>query len=155
MNSGKLVAIIVASSIVTGFSVASPMTRKLMAMRWSRCVCDGAAAEALAAGPAAHGKRRLALGAVDAVGLQPAATAASRSLSLTRSSSSPCISVSPSAKQAATASTGYSSIIDGARSAGTVTPLSSDERTRRSATSSPPALRGLRMSMSAAHLLQA
>src|SRR5690606_18386146 len=36
MNSGKLVAIMVASSTVTGCSETSPMTRKLMAMRWSR-----------------------------------------------------------------------------------------------------------------------
>lgn len=33
MNSGKLVTIILASSTVTGFSEASPMIRKLMAMR--------------------------------------------------------------------------------------------------------------------------
>ena len=43
------------------------------------------------------------------------AVAASRSDSLTRSSLSPRITVVPSAKAAATASTGYSSIIDGAR----------------------------------------
>ena len=35
---GKLVAIIAASSTAIGFSDASPMTRKLMAMRWSRWV---------------------------------------------------------------------------------------------------------------------
>ena len=69
----------------------------------------------------------------------PRATAASRSLSLTRSSSSPCMTVSPSANAAATASTGYSSIMLGARSDGTIMPVSSECRTRRSATSSPPA----------------
>ena len=56
--------------------------------------------------------------------VRPAAIAAMRSDSLTRSSPMPSISVSPSAKAAATASIGYSSIIDGARAAGTVTPLS-------------------------------
>ena len=45
------------------------------------------------------------------------------------------------AKEAATASTGYSSIIDGARSGGTVTPFSAEARTRRVATASPPSLR--------------
>ena len=52
--------------------------------------------------------------------------AESRSLSFTLSSSSPCITVSPWAKDAATARMGYSSIIDGARAAGTVTPLSAE-----------------------------
>ena len=70
--------------------------------------------------------------------LRPAATAAMRSDSLTRSSPMPSISVSPSAKAAATASTGYSSIIDGARAAGTVTPFSRLALTRTSPTSSPP-----------------
>ncbi|MDT4837889.1 hypothetical protein FQZ97_716320 [compost metagenome] len=57
--------------------------------------------------------------------------------------------VSPSAKEAAIARTGYSSIIEGARSGGTVTPLSLDDFTRKSATSSPPARRGSMISMSA------
>src|SRR5690606_11114256 len=38
MNEGKLVAIMRSSSTVTGLSDAMPMTRKLMAMRWSRWV---------------------------------------------------------------------------------------------------------------------
>src|SRR5690606_19083190 len=38
MNSGKLVAMIPASSTVTGCSDTRPMTRKLMAIRWSRWV---------------------------------------------------------------------------------------------------------------------
>ena len=37
-NVGKLVAIIAVSSTVIGSRLASPMTRKLMAMRWSMCV---------------------------------------------------------------------------------------------------------------------
>ena len=49
--------------------------------------------------------------------------------------------VVPSANAAATARTGYSSIIVGARSGGTSTPRSGRARTRRSATSSPPSLR--------------
>ena len=70
-----------------------------------------------------------------------AAVASSRSDSLTRNSFKPRMRVTPSANDAATARIGYSSIIDGARSAGTSTPLSADARTRRSATSSPPSSR--------------
>ena len=80
--------------------------------------------------------------------------AASRSLSLTRNSSSPCITVLPSAKAAATARMGYSSIMEGARSAGTSTPFSCEWRTIRSPISSPPLMRRLVMSMSRAHLQQ-
>ena len=50
--------------------------------------------------------------------------AARRSLSLTRSSASPCRRVVPLAQDAATARIGYSSIMRGARSAGTSTPAS-------------------------------
>ena len=57
------------------------------------------------------------------------------------------MTVVPSAKLAATASTGYSSIIDGARTAGTSTPRSADARTRMSANASPPSLRTSRVSM--------
>ena len=49
--------------------------------------------------------------------------------------------VSPSAKAAATARIGYSSIIDGARAAGTSTPARREKRARISATSSPPSSR--------------
>ena len=56
--------------------------------------------------------------------------------------------VSPSAKAAATASTGYSSIMDGARFAGTVTPFSLLALTRMSPTRSPPAMRSFSMVMS-------
>ena len=105
-----------------------------MAMRWSRWVATGRRRRPRLAVAAAHdqvvaldldGRRRLASG--------PSATAASRSLSLTRSSCRPRIRVSPLAKAAATASTGYSSIIEGARAAGTSTPFSAEWRTRRSA----------------------
>ena len=51
--------------------------------------------------------------------------------------------VVPSAKEAATARTGYSSIIEAAREAGTRTPLSLLERTVMSPTSSPPSERRL------------
>ncbi len=53
----------------------------------------------------------------------------------------------PVAKEAATARTGYSSIMLGARSAGTSTPSSGPARTSRSATGSPPASRGLSISI--------
>src|SRR6266508_4228349 len=53
------------------------------------------------------------------------------------------------AKLAATARTGYSSIMDGARAAGTSTPRSIEARTRKSATSPPPALRMSSTSISA------
>ena len=53
----------------------------------------------------------------------PAAVAACRSLSFSLSSDNPAMRVSPSAKAATAASTGYSSIMEGARSAGTCTPL--------------------------------
>ena len=60
---------------------------------------DGAAAEPLAARPAAHGRAVLAFACSRRHWPSArSATAASRSDSLTRSSSSPCISVSPSAK---------------------------------------------------------
>src|SRR3954468_20737956 len=80
---------------------------------------------------------------------RPSATAASRSDSLTRNSLSPRITVMPSAKLAATARTGYSSIMDGARAAGTSIPRSADPRIRTSAISSPPSLRTSSASMSA------
>ena len=72
---------------------------------------------------------------------RPAATAASRSLSFTLSSLKPRMRVAPEAKAAATARIGYSSIIEGARAAGTSTPRSVPWRTRKSATSSPPSRR--------------
>ena len=48
---------------------------------------------------------------------------ARRSLSFTRNSARPSIFVSPSAKAAITDRIGYSSIIEGARSGGTVIPF--------------------------------
>ena len=62
--------------------------------------------------------------------------------------------VVPSANEAATARIGYSSIMVGARSGGTSTPLSVDVRTRRSATSSPPSLRRSSTSIVRAHFPQ-
>ena len=58
------------------------------------------------------------------VASSPADTAASRSDSFTRNSDSPFMRVWPLANAAATASTGYSSIMAGARAAGTSTPFS-------------------------------
>ncbi len=58
--------------------------------------------------------------------------------------------VVPSAKAAATASTGYSSIIDGARAGRHLDAAQAAElRTRKSATSSPPSLRTLSRSIAA------
>ena len=57
--------------------------------------------------------------------------------------------VVPSAQAAATARMGYSSIIEGARSAGTSTPFSTPPLTRRSATGSPPSSRSFSKAMSA------
>ncbi len=57
--------------------------------------------------------------------------------------------VVPSAQDAATARMGYSSIMVGARSAGTSTPLSAEPLTRRSATGSPPTSRSFSKAMSA------
>ena len=56
--------------------------------------------------------------------------------------------VSPSAKEASTASTGYSSIMLGARSGGTMTPFNFDARTRMSAIGSPPSVRSFRKTTS-------
>src|ERR1700709_379986 len=78
-----------------------------------------------------------------------AAVASSRSDSLTRNSCKPRMMVVPSAKPAATASTRYSSIIDGARSGGTSTPRSFEARTRNCALSLP---RSPRPAGVAAHL---
>ena len=102
-----------------------------MAMRWSPWVRDEAAAARRGgwrapcrrrSGPPAppRPRRRRRPG--------PAAIRAMRSLSLTRSSPMPRITVAPSAKAAATARIGYSSIIEGARSAGTSTPVSGEWR---------------------------
>ena len=128
------------------------MTRKLIAMRWSRWVATRPPPSARAA----LDEEVVALDLVrDARRRRgPRATAASRSLSLTRSSCRPRMRVVPAAKAAATARIGYSSIIEGARAAGTSTPPSSLARTRRSATSSPPSTRRSRISMSRAHLEQ-
>lgn len=57
--------------------------------------------------------------------------------------------VVPRAQAAATARIGYSSIIDGARSGGTSTPLNPPPLTRRSATGSPPTSRWFSAVMSA------
>ena len=83
-----------------------------------------------------------------------AAVAASRSDSFTRSSCRPRMIVVPSAKLAATASTRYSSIIDGARSGGTSTPRSCEARTRNSAIGSPASPRLSQFVDLRAHLAQ-
>ena len=128
-----------ASSICTGRSLASPITSAAMAMRWSMWV---ATRPPPAARPLPCTMRSSpSMSAATALARKSVAVAARRSDSFTRSSLSPRITVVPSAKAAATASTGYSSIMEGAREAGTSTPCSAPARTRKSATSSPPSLR--------------
>ena len=103
--------------------VARPSTSALMAMRWSIWVATRPPPGGRAG--AVHDQRV-------ALDLDPrrrwprssAAVAASRSLSFTRSSARPRMRVVPSAQAAATARTGYSSIMLGARSGGTSTPRS-------------------------------
>jgi len=72
-----------------------------------------------------------------------------RSLSLTRISPIPRMTVRPSAKAAVAARIGYSSIIEAARSGGTTTPFSFECRVVMSPTSSPPAMWRLAMVRSA------
>ena len=81
--------------------------------------------------------------------IKPSATAARRSLSLTRNSPNPVILVRPSAKAAAMARTGYSSIIDGAISGSTSTPFNGPALITRSPTLSPLSLRSFSIVMSA------
>src|SRR5262249_8358654 len=146
-NPGKLVAMNAASSTATGCSLASPITRADMAMRWSIWVATCPPPAALpspvptTSPPATPTSTPLIR--------RMAAVAASRSDSFPRSSLRPRITVTPPANAAATLRTGYSSIMVGARSAGTSTPLSGEARTRRSATSSPPSLRTSSTSMAA------
>src|SRR5215471_1070349 len=146
---GKLVAIIEPSSTRTGFEDARPMIRKLMAIRWSIWVSTSPPPPTPPAPLPSTIKPSGNSSTMTPFAFNPAATAAKRSDSLTRSSSSPRMIVLPSAKAAATASTGYSSIMVGARSGGTSTPLSAEWRTARSPTSSPPSSRRLRMRISA------
>ena len=70
--------------------------------------------------------------------LKPSDTAFILSLSFTLNSLIPFITVFPSAVEARIARIGYSSIIDGALSGGTLTPLRGPKRTDKSATGSPP-----------------
>ena len=83
-----------------------------------------------------------------------AAVASSRSDSLTRNSCRPRMMVVPSAKAAATASTRYSSIIEGARSGGTSTPRSFEARTRNCAIGSPASPRDFAFLDRGAHFAQ-
>ena len=107
-----------------------------MAMRWSSRVAMTPPPGGGPARPAmARSSPRASASTPQAA--KPSTMAARRSLSLTRSSPRPCITVSPSAQAAATARTGYSSIIDGARAAGTSTPARGPARTTISATGSP------------------
>ena len=152
-KTGKLVSITLASSIATGFLAGQPHHEEAHGDSVIEMRGDGAAAASDLAVPAAH-DQVVADDRVGDAGLREARPPppARRSLSFTRSSCRPFIRVSPLAKAAATASMGYSSIIEGARAAGTSTPFSAEWRTRRSPTSSPPSMRRSRISMDAAHL---
>ena len=77
------------------------------------------------------------------------AIAASRSLSFTLNSASPLVRVWPCANAAATNKAGNSSIMLGARAGSTSTPVRGVERTRKSATGSPPTSRASTVSMAA------
>ena len=81
--------------------------------------------------------------------VSPSAILAIRSLSLTRNSSAPRSTVTPSAQAAAMRMAGSSSIARGTSSTGMSIPLSGAERILRSATGSPPTSRSLLDSMSA------
>src|SRR5262245_1615190 len=144
---GKLVAMMAASSTRTGCSLANPMTRNAMAMRWSMWVVTVPPPGARPLPCTIRSSPSISTSTPFA--LSPAATALSRSDSFTRNSLSPRMTVVPWAKLAATANTGYSSIMDGARAAGTSRPRSADARTRKSAISSPPSLRSSSASISA------
>ena len=71
----------------------------------------------------------------------PSAITEILSVSFTRNSATPGIWVVPSAAAAATDKIGYSSIIEAARMAGTVMARNALDRTRISATGSPPSTR--------------
>src|SRR5215472_10758268 len=139
-KSGKLVAIGVASSMRTGSLAASPKTRKAIAMRWSSWVSMVAPPAGKLPAPSTS-KSSPSTATRTPHFAKPAAIPASRSLSLTRSSARPRITVRPLAQAAATASIGYSSIIRGARSAGISAPFNGPARARKSATGSPPSSR--------------
>ena len=81
--------------------------------------------------------------------LKPSAITWIRSLSLTLSSSAPVRIVSPAAQAAAMNRTGNSSMASGTWSSGMRIPCNGAERTRISATGSPPTSLGFRNSMSA------
>src|SRR5712692_5786920 len=136
---GKLVAMKAASSTVTGLSAARPSTSAAMAMRWSMWV-------ATRPPPSAWPRPCTARSSPEISTSTPlmrsiSAVAARRSDSLTRSSFRPRITVAPSANAAATARTGYSSIMAGARCGGTSTPRNALCRTRNPAIVSPPSCR--------------
>ena len=150
---GKLVAMNEASSIADRLFAREPHDQERHGDAVIHVGRDRAAAERPAPCRARSGRRRRSRPRPRSP-RSPSATAASRSDSFTRSSLSPRMTVVPSAKLAATASTGYSSIIEGARAAGTSTPRSADARTRKSAISSPTSLRASSVSIVGAHLAQ-
>src|SRR5215472_11995602 len=90
---GKLVAIMAASSTRTGFSLAKPMTRNAMAMRWSMWVVTVPAPAARPLPCTIRSSRSISKSTPLAA--RPAATAASRSDSFTRNSLSPRMTVVP------------------------------------------------------------
>src|SRR5690606_29451865 len=143
-NVGKDVAIGEPSSTLTGRFEASPRIRKDMAMRWSRWV----AAVAPPGTPPGPMPCTISMSSSSSTrtpqASSPRAIASIRSLSLTRSSLTPRMTVVPSAKAATAARIGYSSIIEAARASGTLIPLSAEARTLRSATGSPPSSRRFR-----------
>ena len=109
------------SSTVTGLSLTMPRVKKLMAMRWSMWV-ETSPPPGILCMPSTVKLLSLSKARIP-FAVSPAMMAARRSLSFTRSSSSPIMKVLPLATAAAMERMGYSSIMEGARAAGTATPF--------------------------------
>src|ERR1039458_868835 len=114
---GKLVAMKAPSSMRTGLSLAKPITSAAMALRCSMWVKNSPPPAALALPCTIRSSPSIST--VKPLARSMAAVASNRSDSLTRNSFRPRRRVTPCANEAATARIGYSSIIAGARSAGT------------------------------------
>ena len=134
--------------MLTGSLAASPKTRKAIAMRWSSWVLIIAPPTGKLPAPSTI-KSSPSTATRTPHRSRPAAMALRRSLSFTRNSARPRITVRPRAHAAATASIGYSSIIRGARSAGIAAPVKTPARARISATGSPPSSRRFSSAISA------
>src|SRR5690606_10830758 len=134
---GKEVATLAQSWMRIGAPARSEATLKDMAIRWS----PWAQISPPPMGPPSMMMPSGVGSAFTPRVCRPSAMTWMRSDSLTRSSSAPRSTVRPSAQAAAMNSTGNSSMASGTRSSGMSMPLSFAERTRISATGSPPTSR--------------